>query len=292
MFNQERQSGTTTGRRVSKKASGFTLIELLVVVAIIVVLLALILPALGKAREQSKSVACLSNLKQLGTMMVLYSTEYNGTVTPGDDVTSEFSGAAWFSYLNAAGYLQVKGVSSNTAPSQAPKSILRCPNGYDDRVCNGNAASYWDDETFRPVRARNMDTSLSPGSRPYIFSWYGINCTSSLQSKWPLPTYRIFPDGEEADYRVYPRMSSILNPGMTVALFDGPCTINPYEQLSPSRARLSARHMDRTAINLLFWDGHANPIPATQIPDRHFSIGWTKAALRAKSPNAYWRIDQ
>jgi prepilin-type N-terminal cleavage/methylation domain-containing protein len=53
-----------------KKA--FTLIELLVVVAIIAVLIALLLPALNSARDAAKSVVCQSNLRQIGTSVVMY----------------------------------------------------------------------------------------------------------------------------------------------------------------------------------------------------------------------------
>jgi prepilin-type N-terminal cleavage/methylation domain-containing protein/prepilin-type processing-associated H-X9-DG protein len=51
---------------------GFTLIELLVVVAIIAVLVAILLPALGKARRQTQSAVCLSNMRQIGAGVSLY----------------------------------------------------------------------------------------------------------------------------------------------------------------------------------------------------------------------------
>jgi len=66
-------------RKRKPRASGFTLIELLVVVAIIAVLVALLLPALGAARQQAQSVVCASNMKELGTYHFLYTEEFNGS---------------------------------------------------------------------------------------------------------------------------------------------------------------------------------------------------------------------
>jgi prepilin-type N-terminal cleavage/methylation domain-containing protein/prepilin-type processing-associated H-X9-DG protein len=60
----------------------FTLIELLVVVAIISVLIAMLLPALGTAREQGKKSQCLSNLRQMGIAFVMYSADYNDLLPP------------------------------------------------------------------------------------------------------------------------------------------------------------------------------------------------------------------
>jgi prepilin-type N-terminal cleavage/methylation domain-containing protein/prepilin-type processing-associated H-X9-DG protein len=60
---------------VVKRKAGFTLIELLVVVAIISVLVAVLLPALTQAREASRMVVCLSNLRQLGMAASYYAEE-------------------------------------------------------------------------------------------------------------------------------------------------------------------------------------------------------------------------
>ena len=65
-----------------KIKKGFTLIELLVVIAIIAILAAILFPVFAQAREKARQANCLSNMKQLGTALILYIDDYDECFPP------------------------------------------------------------------------------------------------------------------------------------------------------------------------------------------------------------------
>ncbi len=72
----------TTVRGHDRVRSGFTLIELLVVIAVIGILMAILVPALGKVRFHANETACLSNLRQVNLALVAYANDDRRTRYP------------------------------------------------------------------------------------------------------------------------------------------------------------------------------------------------------------------
>jgi len=84
-------------RIVPKTSAGqiaFTLVELLVVIAVVALLAALLLPALGRAKAQSRAMACLANARQIALLHHQYTSDFNG------HVLSPSTGGSWHAMEN------------------------------------------------------------------------------------------------------------------------------------------------------------------------------------------------
>lgn len=126
----------------SCRCKGFTLIELLVVISIIALLVALLLPALGRARAVQQTMGCTANLRGIIQALTIYKADYNGfgpnrsPVIFGFDVngsttwdtTDPVSGfAIWGQNSNGAATNEYKGIGQLIGAGYMPYSMTLCP---------------------------------------------------------------------------------------------------------------------------------------------------------------------
>ena len=166
-----------------RKLRGFTLIELLVVIAIIAILMAILMPALNRVREQGKRMVCLGNLKSMGLVWIMYADDNEGKLVNGAIAYSD-QDMPWGDHTNELAWInrysttdpveQILGIKEGALwPYLKDLEIYKCPTGR--RLDNGqpqaltyaimfsmNAVNHTWTQGVRGAHVKNMSEITNP----------------------------------------------------------------------------------------------------------------------------------
>jgi prepilin-type N-terminal cleavage/methylation domain-containing protein len=135
-----------------KSRSAFTLIELLVVIAIIGILSALLVPAIGRAKESGRRVTCVSNLRQVNLAIRLYAEDFADSLPELPDPNPYSKGVGAYYKQLVKGYL---GLHGDASPKE---KVFICPS---DKWIHQDRDHAFNSYTFNGYE-------LTPGSLPRI----------------------------------------------------------------------------------------------------------------------------
>jgi prepilin-type processing-associated H-X9-DG protein/prepilin-type N-terminal cleavage/methylation domain-containing protein len=241
-----------------QKPTAFTLIELLVVIGIIAVLISILLPSLGKAREAAQSTACLSNLRQVGQSLSMYATSANKGKLPWG-IQWSGQGSNWDTAV--AGYMTNTGMTwsdQDLGRTAGFKRTLQCPSA---RFLLGTR-HYSVHPTVMPQPGVTLPAGSSP--RP------GYRHTPYQLSKIRRATEIVVAmDGTQDSADGWNAATTAYNMGLSgffwwQGFFTGTNDqgiANPVAMDGGANAvgDISFRHVRNTSANFLFADGHAEP---------------------------------
>jgi prepilin-type N-terminal cleavage/methylation domain-containing protein/prepilin-type processing-associated H-X9-DG protein len=182
--------------------NGFTLFELLVVVTILGILMAILLPVLGRTRESARRTQCASNLKQISMGLVMYSNE-NNEAFPSDTTYAGPSPAMKALNLIYPGYVSNKGPfncpcdinsGENTAgiAEDAAFTLAQCSYGYDrthNRIVEeAGVAVLADRPPANPVANQAANSPNHAGRGQHVAYVDGhVEFVTTPQAGWPFP---------------------------------------------------------------------------------------------------------
>lgn len=168
----------------------FTLIELLVVIAIIAILAAILFPVFAQAREKARQTACLSNMKQIGTAVTMYSGDYDESVVPSEN-GNPGPLTSWpsliFPYIKNTGVF-VCPSGSEDALSADPKYITPTARLYSGTV-RGNATTGGDGSAAQLSLVPRLSYSRNLIPTNNGSAWAGLTANRATTSGKSYPNF-------------------------------------------------------------------------------------------------------